>query len=103
MDSIVNKLSEIETAAVSIVSHAEEQKKQLEEEMRKKTAKFDEDLAAKIQQKIASIHADLEKKMSDDLSAQEAASIETIKSYEQEYALHHEEYAQNIIQHIIEV
>ncbi|MDD3140016.1 MAG: hypothetical protein PHX08_13710 [Lachnospiraceae bacterium] len=103
MDSIVNKLSEIEKAAVSIVSHAEEQKKLLEEEMEAKRTKFDDELAAETQRKIATIHAALEQKMKQELEAQEAQSIANIAAYEKEYELHHEVYAQEIIKHITEV
>ncbi len=44
MDSIVKKLSEIESAAAAIVRHAEEQKEVLDHEFREKRNQFDEEL-----------------------------------------------------------
>ena len=46
MDSIISKLSEVESAAELIVQHAEEQKQILDEQMKEKTDKFDRELAA---------------------------------------------------------
>ena len=46
MDAIVNRLAEIESAAAAIVKHAEEEKDELEQEMRRKQTKFDEELKA---------------------------------------------------------
>lgn len=40
MDSIISKLSEVESAAELIVQHAEEQKHILDEQMKEKTDKF---------------------------------------------------------------
>ena len=42
MDSIVNRLTEIEDAASAIVRHAEEQKEVLDQEYDKKRKAFDE-------------------------------------------------------------
>ena len=44
MDSIVNKLTEIEDAASAVVQHAEDQKSQLEKEYEEKRRTFDEEL-----------------------------------------------------------
>ena len=44
MDSIISKLSEVESAAELIVQHAEEQKHILDEQMKEKTDKFDREL-----------------------------------------------------------
>lgn len=47
MDSIVKKLSEIESAASAIVEHAEAQKEVLDHEYREKRNRFDTELEAK--------------------------------------------------------
>ena len=44
MDSIVNKLTEIEDAASAIVQHAEDQKEALNKEYDEKRRAFDEEL-----------------------------------------------------------
>ena len=61
MDSIVKKLSEIESAAAAIVRHAEEQKEVLDHEFREKRNQFDEELEKKTMEKINEIRSELEK------------------------------------------
>ena len=55
MDSIVNKLSEIESAATAIVAHAEDQKDVLDDEYQKKRNDFDSRLEADTRKKIKAI------------------------------------------------
>lgn len=55
MDSIISKLSEVESAAELIVQHAEEQKHILDEQMKEKTDKFDRELAADTEKKLSEI------------------------------------------------
>ncbi|MEF9840011.1 MAG: hypothetical protein RR791_03575 [Lachnospiraceae bacterium] len=81
MNSIIEKLSEIESAAISIITNAEEQKKILDTEMEEKQRKFDADLAADTNQKITKIHSDLKSQMEEQLATQKQESLETIKSY----------------------
>ena len=81
MDSIVNRLTEIEDAASAIVRHAEEQKEVLDQEYDKKRKAFDEELEEKTQARLNAIREDLEK----------------------EYEEKHTEYAQEILRHITEV
>ena len=57
MDSIISKLSEVESAAELIVQHAEEQKQILDEQMKEKTDKFDRELAADTEKKLSEIRA----------------------------------------------
>ena len=47
MDSIVNRLTEIEDAASAIVRHAEEEKEILDQEYDKKRKAFDDELEKK--------------------------------------------------------
>ncbi len=55
MDSIVNKLTEIEDAASAIVQHAEDQKEALDKEYEEKRKAFDAELEEKTQARIRSI------------------------------------------------
>ena len=70
MDSIVKKLSEIESAAAAIVRHAEEQKEVLDHEFREKRNQFDEELEKKTMEKINEIRSELEKTTSSLLDEQ---------------------------------
>ena len=62
MDSILNKLTEIESAAVSIVQHAEAEKSILDEKYDEKRRQFDLELEAETKKQIQAIQDDLQKK-----------------------------------------
>lgn len=103
MDSIVGKLSEIESAAVAIVDHAESQKAILENEMQEKRDRFDAELKANTEQRLLSIQNDLEGNMSHELDKLKQEHIATIESLNNEYKTKHEMYAHEIIKNITEV
>lgn len=103
MDSIVKKLSEIESAASAIVEHAEAQKEVLDHEYREKRNRFDTDLEEKTSGKIQKIQEDLAMKTQELLKAQVGGRNDTIAALEKEYEERHTWYAQNILKRIIEV
>lgn len=103
MDSIVKRLSEIETSAASIVEHAESQKEVLDQEMAEKKAEFDEALKSDTKDKLRSIRTQLESRMEKELAELRQASEDTIRAYQEEYDTKHEEYAKAIFVRITEV
>lgn len=103
MDSIVNKLSEIESAANAIVEHAEKQKDVLDEQYQKKREEFDAKLEADTQKQIDEIRKKMEDKISNTLGSQSGCSSDTIEAIKKEYDEHHTEYAQKILAKITEV
>ena len=103
MDSIVNKLTEIEDAASAIVAHAETQKEILDREYEAKSKAFDADLEKQTQARINAIRDDLEKSTSGILDSQNGASTETIRELQKEYEERHAEYAREILKRITEV
>lgn len=103
MDSIVRKLSEIESAASAIVEHAEAQKEVLDREYREKRTRFDNDLEKKTSGEIQKIRDHLEKKTQELLDAQSGGRCDTIAALEREYEEHHSAYAQDILKRITEV
>lgn len=103
MDSIVNKLTEIEDAASAIVAHAETQKEVLDKEYDEKRRAFDEDLEKRTQARINAIRDELEKNTSGILDSQNGVSTETIRSLQKEYEERHTEYAHEILKRITEV
>ena len=102
MDSIVNKLTEIEDAASAIVAHAETQKEVLDREYDEKRRAFDEDLEKQTQARINAIRDELEKNTSGILDSQNGASTETIRALQKEYEEKHTEYAHEILRRITE-
>ncbi|MDD2981304.1 MAG: hypothetical protein PHN80_15230 [Hespellia sp.] len=103
MDSILGKLSEIETAAFAIVNHAESQKDVLEEEMRKKRDAFDAELEEDTQYKIQKIRDELKKKTDEVLSSQTGTSTSSIEAVKKEFNEKHTIYAKEILSRITEV
>ena len=99
MDSIVNKLTEIEDAASAIVQHAEDQKDALNREYDEKRRAFD----AELEQKTEARRAELESRTSSILDSQSDSSTELIRSLRKEYEEKHTEYAREILKRITEV
>ena len=60
MDTIVNKISEIETAAVKIMNESALQKKELDEESKQRMDAYDADVDKKTEAKLADIRVSLE-------------------------------------------
>ena len=81
MDSIISKLSEVESAAELIVQHAEEQKHILDEQMKEKTDKFDRELAADTEKKLSEIRAGMQGSMDSELERLREESAKTINAY----------------------
>lgn len=103
MDSIVKKLSEIESAASAIVDHAEAQKEVLEREYREKRTHFDEELEAKTSAEIQKIRDELERTTQKLLDSQSGANDDSILALQKEYKEKHTQYAQDILKRITEV
>ena len=103
MDSILNKLTEIESAAVSIVQHAEAEKSILDEKYDEKRRQFDLELESETKKQIQAIQDDLQKKTSQILSSQSDESLAQINALHKEYEENHTLYAQKILRKITEV
>lgn len=103
MDSIIKRLSEIETSAASIVEHAESQKEVLDREMAEKKQEFDAFLKADTDNKLKDIRTHLESRMEEELTKLKQASDDTIRAYNEEYEAMYEEYAKAILARITEV
>lgn len=103
MNSIISKLSEIETAATAIVKHAESEKDRLDQKMQKDQQRFDEDLAASTKEKLDAIQQNLTSKMNTQLQQLQSESERTIHSLTREYEIKNEQYAHEILKRITEV
>ena len=103
METIVKKLSEIESAAAAIVRHAEEQKEVLDHEFREKRNQFDEELEKKTMEKINEIRSELEKTTSSLLDEQSGENNDSIALLKQQYEINHTKYAKDILKRITEV
>lgn len=103
MDSIVKKLSEIESAAMAIVEHAEAQKSVLDKEFDETRRKFDDELETKTLSRIKKIRDELERSTTQLLDSQTGANSDSIEALQREYEEKHTLYAQDILKRITEV
>ena len=101
MDSVINKLTEIEEAADAIVAHAEEQKAVLDKEYEERKKAFDKELEAETQSELSKIQEELDKKRL--LDGQSGANAGSIRLLLKEYDENHTKYAQEILKRITEV
>ena len=102
MDSIINKLTEIESTASAIVQHAEAEKSALDEKFDKKRMDFDKELEADTRQ-IQGIRDKLESETSRILSGQSQESQDELDALQKEYDEKHSDYAHEILRRITEV
>lgn len=103
METIAEKLSEIEMTARAIVDNAQEQKHQMEMKMQEKRDRFDEDMKKETNDKILKIQSDLATNMENLLKKQEKQNEQEIESLKQDFKEHHSEYAKQILERVIKV
>lgn len=102
MDTIVKKLSEIEHAADAVVSHAEEQKSELEREIQAARNAYDKELEERTQKELDRIRSGLKEQMDEVLHRQEERNQSAINELRRDFEEKHTIYAKEIIKHIIE-
>lgn len=103
MDSIVEKLSDIEETAEAIVTHAEDQKFEIERQLQEKRDKFDQELEAQTQKKLEHIRAEAGAKVEQILEGQRQKNLSTIDALKKDFEENHTVYAQEILKRITEV
>lgn len=103
METIAEKLSEIEMTARSIVDGAQEQKHQMEMKMQKQRDTFDADMEKETNEKILKIQSDLATNMENILKKQEEQNNNEIEALKQDFKEHHSEYARQILERVIKV
>ena len=103
MDSIVKKLSEIESAASSIVEHAEAQKEVLDKEYQEKRRLFDIELESRTMSEIQKISDHLETDTQNVLNGQSSENKSATIALQKNYKERHSQYAQEILARITTV
>lgn len=103
MDSIINKLTEIENAASAIVEHTEVEKEKLDQEYAQKRKAFDEKLEAETNTKLRKIREELEITTKQLLDSRAGANTDSVEALQEEFDTRHTLYAQEILRRITEV
>lgn len=101
MDTVINRLSDIEKAAVSVMDGAGERKKQMAREMEEKTAAFDARLEKETQDRISQICGKMEEELQQELRQQKEDAKAVMARLEEAYEARHEEYAQALFKSMI--
>lgn len=101
MDTVIRQISQIETAAVSIIDDANTCKKAFSQRMAEKTEAFDWELEAATEQKIAVLRTAMEIKMNSRLSEQKARAEALLAQMKKNYEDHHWDYVKQLFQSLI--
>ena len=101
MDKIIDRLSDIEKAAGSLMDDVGVRKKALAKEMEEKTAAFDAQLEKENQDRISQIRSKMEEELQQELRQQSEDAKATMKRLEATYENRHEEYAQALFKNMI--
>ncbi|WP_394523990.1 ATPase [Lacrimispora sp. JR3] len=101
MDKVIEKISDIESAATSIMDNANERKKAFAKEMEERTAAFDHDLEVQTNKKIEALRKEMEIKMNHQLEKQKNDSMRVLAALEAHYEKEHHRYVENLFQTMI--
>ena len=101
MDTVINKLWEIEEAAGAITDEANVRKKAFAKEMEERTAAFDAQLEAETNKRIEELRARMEIEMNERLEKQRNDSQNVLRAMEQRYQEHHTEYVEELFKKMI--
>lgn len=102
MESIVEKLAEIEKTAESIVEHAQARKTEVEREIQAKRDDFDRKLDAYTKAELEKIRTQAEAQMDQVLEEQRIQNRSEIERLNAEYEKNHTRYAREILKKITE-
>ena len=98
MNSVIEKLAEVEETAEAIVEHARQQKSEIEERNQ-----FDRDLEEETQKKLEKIKAKSQQEVEKVLDRERKKDQKAIDDLKREYEENHDIYAEEIVRHMIEV
>ena len=101
MNNIISKISEIESAASSIMDNANLQKQALSNDMEQRTKAFDEQLEAETNEKIQAMRSEMELEMQKQLDLQKQDTDKTIVLLDQLYKKNHMQYVDQLFQDMI--
>ncbi len=101
MDTVIDRISEIEAAAGAIMDEANVRKKEFARQMTEKTAAFDRQLEEETAGRIRKVQEAMEADMREKLSRQKAESDELLRRIEENYETHHEAYTEVLFKAMI--
>ncbi|WP_099469788.1 hypothetical protein [Konateibacter massiliensis] len=101
MEKVVNKLSEIEAAAVSIMDEANQKKKELSDKMDLQIAAFDKKVDAETANTLSELTKKLQAETEQDLESIETQMQKALETLDDEYNKNHSALANEIFSTIV--
>ena len=101
MDTVLGKISEIESAATSIMEDANVRKKEYAKEIEERTAAFDARLEEDTNRKLEELRTRMEIDMKKQLEQQKNDAETILKNMEDNYNKNHEIFAKNLFQKMV--
>ena len=101
MKTVLNRLFEIESAAVSLEEKAAEQKKQIAADYEEKTRVFDEESDAQTREKLKCLNEKLQKDAEAELLKMRKETEAELRAIEVEYDRNHQKLASGIFYKLI--
>ena len=103
MNSVIEKLAEVEETAETIVEHARQQKGEIEKKIQAERDQFDHDLEKETQEKLEKIKARSQMEVEKVMDRERKTNQTAIDDLKREYEENHDIYAEEIVRHMIEV
>lgn len=103
MNTIIQKLSQIEEKSTTIISSAAARKKTLAEEYEARGKQFDQALDQKTERKLNTLREAMEADVDARLKKQEADAKESVRRLERHYEVHHKQYVDRLFREMTEV
>lgn len=101
VDDVIGKLSEIEATAERIMEATDLQKKQLTDDMEKKTGQFDENLSKETEKALKQLQEKLNREKDEELQNQKEETEKALNAMQQKYDKEHGAWANSILQSIV--
>lgn len=101
MDTVINQISSIESAATSIMDDANIRKKEFAKEIDDKMNAFDSLVDAETAKKLEELKSKMEVEMNEKLSAQQSGAENILKTMEEHYHQSHDLLVKELFQSMV--
>lgn len=100
MNDVIDKLAEIEAAAVKIAESTSEQKAKIAQESEKREADYDREIRASVDKQIQEMKSENDKKIELEIAHMREENAKELVQLEKEYEQRHEKLAESIVERL---
>lgn len=101
MVTVINRLSEIEAAAVNLEKQSADEKRRIAREYEEKTLNFDQEIEAQTKEKLQLLNEKLKREAEEELLKLRQGTEQALADMEKEYTEHHAKLADKLFHEII--